>query len=203
MIRINLLPPEITEKRGWERRWVWVWFGGAAVAIALAIFWFVMFLQVSAKQADVAAKVQQAQSLQAQASAFKVFEDRQRDLKTRQATADRALSGRLDASLLFNDIAIIMPTDAWLVSLHVDQKAFDIKGDAVDSQGDQASMGFKPVAKLLVRMADLRQLENVWLNSASKAQFDAQPVMVFDVSADVSQPVTVTAGSAPAPPSGK
>lgn len=201
MIRINLLPPEITEKRRWEERWVYVYLGAAAVFIALAIFWFVMFLQVTGKQSDVDIKVQQAQNLQTQANSFKVFEDRQQDLKARQTTANKALVGRLDSSRLFNDLALILPADAWLTSLHLDQKAFSIKGLAVDSQGDMTSMGFKPIAKLLVRMADLRQLENVWLNTSARAVVLDQPVMNFDVSADVSQPDTRTPAGAPAPPS--
>jgi hypothetical protein len=73
MIRINLLPPEITEKRRAEQRWKYVVFGAVALYAVLAVFWFVMYLNVTGRSADVAAKKQEAQSLNTQAESFKIF----------------------------------------------------------------------------------------------------------------------------------
>ena len=44
MIRINLLPPEITEKRKDEERWRYVALGAVVPDIVLATVWFGMFL---------------------------------------------------------------------------------------------------------------------------------------------------------------
>lgn len=202
MIRINLLPPEITDKRKAERRWYYVVLGAVGIYLVLAVFWFVMFLQVTAKSADVGAKMQEAQALQQQASSFKVFEDRQADLKARQATVDKALTGRREWSKLFTELALVLPADAWLEKLHVDEKAFQISGQSLAPTGDEQSSGFKPVAKLLVHMADLQDLENVWLGSSNKSQVLSQDTVTFDITADISQVATKTAG-APAPPSGQ
>jgi Tfp pilus assembly protein PilN len=195
MIRINLLPPEITEKRKAERRWNYVVLAAVALYVLLGVFWFAIFLQVTTKAADVAGKQQEARSLQAQASGFKIFEDRQQDLQTRQSTADKALEGRIAFSRLFSELALVLPSDAWLTRAHADEKAFTVAGDAVDSQGDQSSSGFKPIAKLLVHLADVQQLENVWLSSSSKQSYLQHPVLQFEIGADVASPTV-----SPAPP---
>ena len=66
------------------------------------------------------------------------------------------------------------------------------------------SSGFKPLAKLLVHMSDLEQLENVWLDSTSKSRVrGSSPSSRSRIGADVTKPATstVTPASAPAPPS--
>jgi Tfp pilus assembly protein PilN len=193
VIRINLLPPEITEKRKAEQRWVYVIFGAVAFYALLFIFFGVMWLQVSAAEADVAGKQQEAQSLQAQAGSFKVFEDRQADLVARKQVADKALAGRIAWSRLMRELALVLPADAWLTEVHADEKTFTMKGMAVDGRGDMTSMGFKPVAKLLVRMADLDQLQNVWLETSKRGEFLDKPVVEFSLGADVVTSSSTTA----------
>lgn len=202
MIRINLLPPEITEKRRAEKRWKYVVFGAVALYAVLAVFWFVMYLSVTQKAAEVAAKKQEAESVTRQAESFKIFEDRQKDLVARQGVVDKALTGRMQWSRLLNETALVLPSDAWLTNMQVDEKAFTISGQAVDAIGESGSSGFKPIAKLLVHMSDMQQLQNVWLNSSSKTDFKSQPTLTFSLSAEMIKAATATptAGAAPAPP---
>lgn len=200
MIRINLLPPEITEKRKAEQRWVYVIFGAVGLYALLFIFFGVMWLQVSAAQADVAGKQQEAQSLQAQAGSFKVFEDRQADLVKRQQVADKALAGRVTWSKLLSEMALVLPPDSWLKEVHADEKTFSMQGYAAVDPADMTAMGFKPVAKMLVRMGDLEQLQNVWLESCQKSLYLGKPAATFSVQADIAAASTTTAtAAAPAP----
>lgn len=203
MIRINLLPPEITEKRKAEQRWKYVVAGALLLYIVLGVFWSVMALQVMAKSADVASRQQEAQALNTQANTFKVFEDRKAALDARQMVADKALAGRMEWSKLFSEVSLVLPVDAWLTKLHVDEKALSVEGTCIDAIGDTGSSGFKPLAKLLVHLADLRQIENVWLQSTNRQEYKEQPVVTFIVGADVTAPATATVNpaSAPAPPS--
>ncbi|HEY3317232.1 MAG TPA: hypothetical protein VGK50_02245 [Coriobacteriia bacterium] len=203
MIRINLLPPEITDKRKAEQRWKYLVFGAVAIYALLAVFWFVMFLRVTARTAEVSAAQQQAQALQTQANAFKIFEDRQTDLKARQVVAEKALAGRMEWSKLLNEIALVLPADAWLTTLHVDEAKFAAAGRSVDVVSDPTSSGFKPIAKLLVHMGDVQQLENVWLDNSIKGTFLDQDTVQFSVTADVAKPAAPASATAavPAPPS--
>ena len=84
----------------------------------------------------------------------------------------------------------------------MDEKAYSIGGSAVDAVGESGSSGFKPIAKLLVHMADLQQIENVWLDSSSKSDFSDSRHSPSLVAAEMSQETsaTNTTASAPAPP---
>lgn len=201
MIRINLLPPETIEKRKAERRWVYVLFAAVGVFSFLFLFFLVMYIQVSSAQAEVAAKQQEAQALQAQAGSFKVFEDRQTELAARQAVADKALKDRVTWSKLFTEVSLVLPADTWLETFRGDEKGIAVTGKAVNHSGDLSSMGFKPVAKLMVRMSDLEQLQNVWLDSSKTDVYLGKPVLDFSLGAELVKPNAEKAASVPAPPS--
>ena len=65
----------------------------------------------------------------------------------------------------------MLPSDAWLTQAARQRghRAHD-EGRALDEARTFPTVDFKPVAKLLVRMADLEQLQNVWLTSSEKAE---------------------------------
>jgi hypothetical protein len=67
VIRINLLPPEIVQKRKDEKRWQWVAIGGVAAVIAVGLVFSALQLQVAGKQSEVASVRQQAEALQQKA----------------------------------------------------------------------------------------------------------------------------------------
>ncbi len=199
MIRINLLPPGITQKRKDERRWVYIVFGGLGVLLIVGAFWGILQLQVISKRGEVDAKVQEAQNLQQQAESFKVFEDRQTDLQARQALANQALANRVSWSRLFSEISLVLPDDVWLDTMNVHETAFIIDGKAIDnSEGG----GYKAIAKLLVRVADLEQLQNVWLNSSDKTVFRGKSAIHFIIGTDLVPQNSSSSAAVPAPPSG-
>lgn len=227
MIRINLLPPEISQKRRDEKRWRWVILAGIATAVVLALVFVALQFQLSAKQAEVANVKQQADTLQASAARFQVFQDKQADLDNRKKTADTALAGRQDWSKLFSEIGLILPSDIFLTRIgSTEPKAasgkdaatagkITIDGKALDFPNDVPDLGYKSVAKLLVRLAGLDKIANVWLTQSTKPAFvaasdgseaevadRASSYITFSMSADI--PVTTTstpnASGVPAPP---
>lgn len=202
MIRINLLPPEITEKRKAERLWVYLVFGAVAVGVVLFIFFGVMWLRVNSRSAEVAEMQQESQSLQTQAGAFKVFEDRIADLTARKRTASSALASRVAWPRLVTEVSLVLPTDVWLDSLVLDEQRVTFEGRAIDSQAGGVSNGYKSVAKLLVRLQELDQLQNVWLNASDKGEMLQTPVMHWVIDSSVVKPSAGTTASVPAPPTG-
>ncbi|MDO8848587.1 MAG: PilN domain-containing protein [Coriobacteriia bacterium] len=192
MMRINLLPPEILERRKAERRFGWIIVAAVLVAVVLAGTWAFAHFRLQARQDELAEVQQQVQSTNAQAAHLAVFEERAATLETRRSTAALALDGRRNWGRLFSELSLVMPSDIWLNALTAEESAVTFAGWAVDSPTDSPDVGHKSMAKLLVRLADLEQLSNVWLTSSEKGQFEEQPAIQFTVTADVSEP---TAGS--------
>jgi Tfp pilus assembly protein PilN len=224
VIRINLLPPEIAQKRKDEKRWRWVAFGGIAAVIALGLVFSALQLQVAAKQYEVASVQQQADALQQKADKFKIFQEKKADLENRKSIAAGALLGRMDWSKLLSEICLVLPSDIYLTRIGVSEPknappapgTVSIDGKALDYPNDVPDLGYKSVAKLLVRLAELDRLDSVWLASSSKPEQTAAPAasgtgvatapidyyILFSLTSGITVTSTSTANASgvPAPP---
>lgn len=222
MIRINLLPPEITQKRKDEQRWRWIVIASIVVAVVFAGVFLLLQLQVSMKQGEVASVKQQAAVLEQQAQRFQIFQVKQADLANRRTVVANALAGRVDWSRLLSEVALVQPSDIYLTQLGVTQPVMGVAGvaatpgqltmagRALDVSNDVPDLGYKSIAKLLSRLTDLEQLDAVWLTDSAKPTVTtlgstntADYFITFQLTAEVAAPTTATAGSpgVPAPPS--
>ncbi len=216
MIRINLLPPEIVEKRRVESRRLLLVASGLAVLAVLGLVWAFGAVVVMNKETTVASQEQAASAAAAQAEQFKIFSDRSSELAKRQQVADTAIAGRIDWSRLMSDVALVLPSQLWLEKFTGTQvtaavsntpgKSSTTTATAGGSAGGTgatlnlggwslysskaADGGFKPVAKLLVRLDGLSQLKNVWLESAELRTkgFKNQDAVNWGTVADIATP---------------
>lgn len=203
MLRINLLPAEILEKRRFERQIRYVVLGGALVLALLAAVYAVLMFQVNLMRGDLQDRQQLEADLRAQADAFAVFEQKESELRARQETAAAALAGRVNWGRLANELSLVLPAEVWLTELTCSETdGVNLTAIAIDSPDDVPDVGHKAVAKTLVRLADLEQITSVWLNTSAKTPFLEQPAIQFDISTGVVIPGSEEApqSSVPAPP---
>ena len=92
----------------------------------------------------------------------------------------------------FFDQFFKVPVDGgWVETLLAGESSgLELTGWAVDSPDDSPDVGHKTMAKMLVRLADLEQLMNVWLTSSAKSEYEEQPALEYTVTAIVSVPTT-------------
>ena len=176
MIRINLIPPEILQSRKDEQRWKWVWLAGGIAALAVALFWATTYLQLSSATSDVASIQQDVATMQAQTSRFAVFEQKEAELKVRQDAVDTASKGRIDWSQLLYELGLVLPRDVYLTTFTgVDNagggtaadSVITLAGKAVYDPDEVPANGYKSIAKMLVRLTELSELDSVWLTSST------------------------------------
>jgi Tfp pilus assembly protein PilN len=162
-----------------------------AIVVLLAAVWAFAQLRLQSKQDELAAIEQQVQSTTALAEQLSVFEQRAAELEARRATANRALAARRDWGKLFNELSLVLPADIWLQTLTTNEESgLDMAGYALDSPTDVPDNGHKSMAKMLIRLADLEQLSDVWLTDSVKTQFLDQDVVQLTATAAVSVPAT-------------
>ena len=176
MIRINLIPPEILQSRKDEQRWKWVWLAGGIAAVAVALFWAATYLQLSSATSDVASIQQDVANAQAQTSRFAVFEQKEAELKVRQDAVDTASKGRIDWSQLLYELGLVLPRDVYLTTFTgVDNagggtaadSVITLAGKAVYDPDEVPANGYKSIAKMLVRLTEMSELDSVWLTSST------------------------------------
>ncbi len=204
MVRINLLPRDILEKRRYERYFVWVYVAAAILAVLLLGIWLFLGLQVQQKNKDLQSRQELANKLRAEADAFAVFEQKQADLTARQEIAQQALAGRINWAKINNEISLVLPSDVWAQSMTANQDTgmqFTLTSlDAVDSP----DVGQKAVARTMVRLNDLASLTDVWLIASSKtvvAEGESKtPIIQFQLTSQVVKPATASATASPSVP---
>jgi Tfp pilus assembly protein PilN len=172
MLRINLLPPEALERRRSEKWYRYIFFGFfALLALALLVAAW-LWLMAQTKQDTLQGLREQSQRYQAQAEAFSVFEKKQTDLVEREKVAGIALAGRVNMGRLADDVSLILPEEIWIEQLSVHQdNGLSMDGFTPLTSSRSSNVGYKSVAKSLVRLDSLDDLEEVWLNAASSGEF--------------------------------
>jgi Tfp pilus assembly protein PilN len=194
MMRINLLPPEILEKRRAERRIIYVAIAAVLIFAVLGVVWVFSYMRVDAKQQDLDVRLQEIQATQAKADMLAVFEQKEQDLQARKAIAEAALAGRKNWAKLFDELSLVMPTDIWITSMAWGQESgLGVEGFALDSGTDSPDYGHKTIAKLLVRLADLDGLFDVWLSNSVKTSYLEDPVIQFSATAQVGSSLDASA----------
>ncbi|MBN2848048.1 MAG: PilN domain-containing protein [Coriobacteriia bacterium] len=189
MMRINLLPPEILERRKAEKRIGWVVVAAIAVALVLAGVWGVGFMSVQGKRDELAAIQQQVQTTQAQANQLAIFEERAVELEGRRGIVTLALGDKINWAKLLDELSLVLPSDVWVSRMAFDQiTGLQIQGYAVDAPTDTPDAGHKSIAKTLVRLADLEQLYNVWLTNSVKELYEEQDAIQFTITTGVVVP---------------
>lgn len=206
MVRINLLPVEILERRRWERWYPWVFLaGGVMLAVLLATWGFFQFLNAQAN-AELQQTKENVTKYQAQAEALKVFELKEAELKQRSDIAKSARQGAVEMGVTAEEVSLVLPEEVWAERLFIDELAgLELKGFTPDSNVTTIREGYKSIAALLVRLNSLKRLSDVWLTSASSAPYrfgeteGEIPSVQFDVKSKVS--TAAPEPDSPAPPS--
>jgi Tfp pilus assembly protein PilN len=211
--RINLLPPEITQKRKDERRWTYVIAGILALFVVVAVLWFAMLIQVVSKEAEVAGVQQQADALSGQVARFSIFQKKQDDMVHRRGIVSLALARRVDWSEVLYETSLIMPADVFLTRFagsngeSSGSPLLILEGNVANIVDVGTNSGYDSLAKLLVRLTDLPDVGNVWLSSAEKQPPVTPPggapgvdaFIKFTVNAVVTPPSSAASSGTPNP----
>jgi Tfp pilus assembly protein PilN len=159
---INLLPPEIVERRQAEKR--------LAVVILLTIVYVVilflvyLFLQAKVYQETLVLRDLQTQNrlINRQIDEFKVFEERKNLVDKHRQVIEQALAGEVSWYQMLLELSMIIPSDVSIESFTGDTVG------GITMSGKARS--YLSVAKWLVRLNELESISNVWLDSVSKTE---------------------------------
>lgn len=181
MTRINLLPPEKVKakRKAAERGYLWLAIILPAVVLLLIVL---LFMQASGKVGQKDKALQEAKTeladWQAKNSKLQQFKDKQEQITNMESTVVSALQGRVYWGRILNNIAIMIPSDIWLVQL--DGNAEGGTGGSVNFSGfslqcPNRNLGgmygyypdYKPIANWLERMAMIPEFQQVWLSQAT------------------------------------
>jgi len=206
MVRINLLPPEVLERRRYEKWYGYVFIVFAVLLVLILIVYGFFWFGGAQKIGDLQLLQEQSQKLQAQADAFGIFEQKEQDFAKRQAVASAALSGRINMGLMGEEVSLVLPDEVWLSQLTVHQTdGLVLAGYTPYSSSHSMDVSYKSVAKTLVRLNELEGVSDVWLTNAAIGKFtgfavvegsteESAPIVTLSVKGKVSPPAAGASG---------
>jgi Tfp pilus assembly protein PilN len=117
--RVNLLPPEIAQRRALRR----AQFGAGGVAMlavaAVAFGYVVATGQVHSAQSSLDGANAQRQGLQTQVGRYQYVTDTQAKVEARQQMLRLAMGGEVQWSHFLNDLSVSTPDNVWLKTVSV------------------------------------------------------------------------------------
>ncbi len=213
MLRINLLPREVLDRHrfeGWYR-YIFIITIGLVLIVLLAAAGLYMAVQQKSDELQTAQDT--AQKFAEQGKAFDVFEKKEQDLAARQAITQTALAYRLNLGKIAEEISLVLPDEVWLDSLTLDEEnGVSFQGNTPRPATQSMNVAYKSIAKTLVRLNELRDINDVWLSNATNGVWNAwdvssevtsaTPVVLFTTSAKIasSTPAAQPASPQPATP---
>lgn len=145
------------------------------VVFAIGLGYYVLNGRLDTKQQDLADVQQQVSQLQSQVAALDKFAQLSSQREKAEATVQQIYAGRTLVASLLDDVSLVIPEDAWFVSLGLqtsDPVSKTAKGGAASSQSQNAltlegnTYSFEGVAQVLVRLRLIPSLTDVLLVSA-------------------------------------
>lgn len=157
---INLLPPEIIEKRESEKRL-------ALVLIFISVYIILLLLVYLGFQARILQENRRlsefkimSEELNKKIAEFKVFQERKDAIERRREIIRQALSDEVSWYRVLLELSLLMPREMALGSLAVDNlKGINMSGEARD---------YLTVAKWMVRVKEIPEVSDVWLDNAAR-----------------------------------
>jgi len=209
MVRVNLLPREVIDRRRFEQWYRYVFIGLVGGVLIVLFAYAALFLMTQQKVDDLQVLQEEATTLKAQADAFAVFEVKEQELVARSVVAQTALAGRVNMGMLAEEISLVLPDEVWLDNMSLSQDTgVALAGSTPRSASESADVAYKSIAKLLVRLNELKSLYDVWLVSATNTTWngwdvpedDPKPLPADTVSFQVTSKIVIPAAPSTATP---
>ena len=174
MRQINLLPPEIAQRRRARQITVALGAAGLGLVALLIILFLVQAARLSGERGNLEDAKRQNAGLQRQISGLQSFATLQQTLRTKEQLLDRLTSNEVRWSVLLNDISLVIPSDVWLSNL-----SGSVQAPAPGTPAGSAPVGtiqvtgntftHLDVAKWLSRVAGVREFAFPYLSLSAKA----------------------------------
>jgi len=202
MLRINLLPREVLDRRRFEGWYRYIFIISIGLVLVVLLVAAGLFVAVQQKSDELQTVKDKAQQYAEQGKAFDIFEKKEAELTDRQAIAQSALADRINLGKVAEEVSLVLPDEVWLDSMNLSQESgLSFSGNTPRSTAQTMNISYKSIAKTLVRLNELPLVTDVWLSSAANGEWSAwndstittgTPVVVFTTSAKITRSTVET-----------
>lgn len=199
--RINLLPPEVLEKRRAERVTIYIVVVVILVILVLAGVFSLNFWRISQAERDLEAVKVRNEKINQAIAEYKVYEKRKKELEEKEKIINEAMKGEIAWHKILNEVSMVIPSDVCLTSFAGDaETGITCKGYTLDYSFDAPDLGHKPVAKWMIRLGDIKTLTQIWLTLSQKTTLEDNPIIEFENAISIAGVKKAAPAEKPPPP---
>lgn len=192
MRQINLLPPEIAQRRRARQITLALAAAGLGLVAVLIIVFLVQAARLSGERGKLDEAKQRNADLQAQITSLQAFAIQQQTLRTKEQLLERLTANEVRWSVLLNDISVVIPSDVWLDNFSGSVQAPAPGAPAVADapvgtiQVTGNTFTHLDVARWLSRIAGVREFVFPYLSLSSKSEEAGASLVTFNSSVQLS-----------------
>jgi Tfp pilus assembly protein PilN len=172
MLRINLLPKEVLERRRYEGWYRWVFILAVGLILIVLGIYVLLMLEVSAKNGQLQQIQESSQKYAQDAEQLSIFQKKETELQARQTVAQLALANRINTGQVANDVSLVLPDEVWLGLFEISETTgVTLNAHTPRSASEASDVSYKSIATTLVRLNQLPDIYDVWLTSSANNVF--------------------------------
>lgn len=190
--RINLLPPELAQRKRARAILSSLGAGGLVLILVLGLVYGVQIGRLASERNKLEEQQQRNDALQAQITQLASVERSQRVLQQKTQILAQLTEREVLWSTVLNDISLVIPTEAWLTQFSATVAA----GGGEVTEGEEVfgtitlnGMTFShiDVAKWLTRLSSVEQFTFPYLSLSQKTESGGTPLVTFNSSVRLSE----------------
>ncbi|MEO7803561.1 MAG: hypothetical protein ABIS18_03770 [Actinomycetota bacterium] len=195
MRRINLVPPEVLERRRQRTQTMMLGVYGGVFLIVLFGIWLIRQGTLHNEQDRLAVAQAEVAALEIKVAALQEFAILEETVKQKRLILATAMANDIAWSRLLIELSMTIPGDSWLTSFNgVAEGAAPGAAPVVGAPARLGSLtfvavtidNFKGVAKWLTRLQEMKSLQTIWIPTATTADIGGREVINYGSTADLS-----------------
>ncbi len=168
-ININLLPAEIIEKRKAEKVISVMIIGAASLFGVVVLVFFYVFRLVGAEGDTLDDLKVENMRYETEIAKIADFESNKIFVEERLALINKIASEKYSFSKWLNNVSLLIPNEVWLDTIDITGEGNVSFSGTAFAGVDSRQLGQKTVAKWLVRLSELEDVTDVWLESTDRS----------------------------------
>lgn len=133
--RINLIPLEILKRRRAKTRNIYLVIAFTSFMAFLALFYIILFVQVRLEENDLTIVKEERAVVRSQISQYELYEKRETEYQDRKKLVEKAKSGEIKWSKIFNKLSMLMPEQVLFTTFKGDEQMVDMQIESLDYIG--------------------------------------------------------------------
>lgn len=161
MTKINLLPPEIIERRKTEKLFIYFISAGLLIVLILIFIFSIFSFQEARVRSELNQIISENKKIEVSIQDLQVYEERKKEWEAYENIFKSAIEDEISWSKIINSLSMVIPSDTWITEF---DGSFEGGINAKGQTPYYEDIEHKPVARFLIRMSEISELTEVWLS---------------------------------------